>query len=127
MAYTVPRNFQTRLSDDEPTDLTASTTGAAGTSDQLSRGDHRHGLPVGYIFVDNETPTGAITGTTGSDGNPTFTLAQTPNPAGSLILVLTGVVQLQGTDYTLAVATITYVAPKIPIAGNDWHRAWYRY
>ena len=129
MAYTVPANFQTRLSDDEPTDLTASTTGAAGTSDELSRADHRHGLPASLIFtfVDNETPTGAISGTTGSDGNAAFTLAQTPSPAGSLILVLTGVIQLQGTDYTLAGNAITYVAPKIPITGNDWHRAWYRY
>ena|SRR3990167_593564 len=127
MAYTVPNNFQTRLSDDEPTDLTASTTGAAGTATDLSRADHRHGLPVGYIFVDNETPTGTIDGTTGSDGNAAFTLANTPNPTGSLMLFMTGVLQLQGTDYTLVGATITYVAPKIPISGNDWHRAWYRY
>lgn len=126
MAYTVPTNFQTRLSDDEPTDLTASTTGAAGTSNELSRADHRHGLPAGYLFAANETPTGTINGTTGSDGNAAFTLAQTP-ATGSLQLFMTGVLQLLDTDYTLVGATITYVAPKIPITGNDWHRAWYRY
>ena len=126
MAYTVPANFQTRLSDDEPTDLTASTTGAAGTSDELSRADHRHGLSSGRLFAAGETPTGAISGTTGSDGNAAFTLANTP-ATGSLQLFMTGVLQLQGTDYTLAGNAITYVAPKIPITGNDWHRAWYRY
>ena len=126
MAYTVPANFQTRLSDDEPTDLTASTTGAAGTSDELSRADHRHGLHSGSLFAAGETPTGAISGTTGSDGNAAFTLANTP-ATGSLQLFMTGVLQLQGTDYTLAGNAITYVAPKIPITGNDWHRAWYRY
>ena len=36
----------------------------------------------GYTFVDNETPAGAINGTTGSDGNDDFTLTETPNPVG---------------------------------------------
>ena len=126
MAYTVPRNFQTRLSDDEPTDLTASVVGAAGTSDQLSRDDHRHGLPVGYIFVDNETPAGLINSTDGSDGNGTYTLANTPNPAGSLQLFVTSTLMVSAVHFTLAVATITFIAPFNPLTGESL-RAWYRY
>lgn len=77
-------------------------------------------------FADNETPSGTINGTTGSDGNPTFTLANSPSPTGSLVLVKNGLVQFQGTAYTLAGSTITYQATYIPVTG-DLHRAWYRY
>lgn len=74
-------------------------------------------------FVDSETPSGTIDGV-----NKVFTLANPPSPAGSLILVMAptagvGHGQLQGIDYTLASATITYTTA--PPAGAN-HRAWYR-
>lgn len=76
-------------------------------------------------FSDNETPSGSITGTTGSDGNPTFTIAHTP--VGEPQVVVTGVVKLLATDYTRSGATFTFLAPQIPISGNDWIRIWSRY
>lgn len=59
-------------------------------------------------FADSETPSGTING-----ANTTFTLAHTPNPAGSLSCYENGVQQRAGgADFTLATATITYgVAP----------------
>ena len=73
-------------------------------------------------FADNETPTGTINGT-----NDTFTLAQTPSPAASLLVYLNGQLQTAGgEDYTLSGTTITFVAVKIPLSG-DILRVWYRY
>jgi hypothetical protein len=76
-------------------------------------------------FSDNETPSGSITGTNGSDGNPTFTIANVP--VGEPLVVVTGVTKHLGTDYTRSGATFTFLAPQIPIAGNDWIRIWSRY
>jgi len=86
-------------------------------------------------FADNETPAGTINGS-----NVTFTLAHTPNPPGSLLLIscngsLAPIVQLffQSTDpiqgYSLSGATITFVtAPSATCAdGSSAMRAWYRY
>lgn len=73
-------------------------------------------------FVFDETPTGTINSTTGSDGNNVFTLANSPSPATSLNLrtnqigTETGLVQ--GTHYTLSGATITFVLTFYPIAGT---------
>lgn len=74
--------------------------------------------------VDNETPGGTIDGV-----NATFTLANAPNPSGSLILVQRfasggSAVLLQGTDYTLSSATITMTSPP---ATGDALAAWYRH
>lgn len=86
--------------------------------------------PPGFNNVANETPTGAINGTNGTDGNAAFTLAHAPSPAGSLQLVKTdvgtGVVMIAGVHYNLSSLTITYTSGNIPIAGQT-HRAWYRY
>lgn len=71
-------------------------------------------------FVDGETPTGTIDGV-----NATFTLANAPSPATSLILYLNGVRLRVGTHYTLSGATITYLAGSIPQTG-DAHVADYR-
>lgn len=66
-----------------------------------------------------ETPAGTINKT-----NKEFTLAQTPSPAASLVLIRGRAVMVQGTDYTLSGLTITYtVAPPI----GTIHRAWYKY
>lgn len=77
-------------------------------------------------FADNETPSGSINGDpdTGS-GNTTFTLANAPSPAASLILVLNGqVLTAGGEDYTLSGSTITMTVA--PLTGGVL-RAWYRY
>lgn len=77
------------------------------------------------MHIDNETPTGTINGV-----NTTFTLAGTPNPAGSLCLCLNGVVLFEGLGYTLSGNTISLtVAPKAPSEEDtqgDKLRAWYR-
>jgi hypothetical protein len=70
-------------------------------------------------FAGSEVPSGSITGTTGSDGNPTFTLAHTP-VTNSLQLFKNGVRMILGAgkDYTLSTNTITFLAPNIPLAAN---------
>jgi hypothetical protein len=77
--------------------------------------------PNGSIsFADAEVPSGTINGS-----NTSFTLANAPSPAGSLILTKNGVVQKAGgTDYTLSSLTITYAAA--PVSG-DALLAWYRF
>lgn len=75
-------------------------------------------------FSDGETPSGSITGTSGSDGNATFTLAHPP--VATPILEKNGQVRELGVAYTLTGSTITYLAPFIPVVG-DTHKIWYRY
>ncbi len=76
-------------------------------------------LQVGNGVINNETPAGTIDGV-----NAVFTLTNAPNPTSSLQLFLTGVMQLQGTDYTLAGSTITFSSA--PGAGS-WITAYYRH
>lgn len=66
----------------------------------------------GTYFVYAEVPTGIINGS-----NVTFTLANTPAPTNSLMLVLQGVYQIQGTHYTLSGTTITFESDNIPQTG----------
>lgn len=81
--------------------------------------DYFQAAAAAVSFSDNETPSGSI-----DSSNVTFTLANAPSPAGSLNLVLNGQPQLQGTDYTLSSATITFsIAPETDM----WLRAWYRF
>lgn len=54
-------------------------------------------------FADGETPGGTINGT-----NLAFTLAAAPSPATSLRLYKNGMLQQQGSDYTVAGATVTF-------------------
>ena|SRR3990167_3506777 len=78
-------------------------------------------LVSGSSFADQETPTGTINGT-----NVTFTLANTPSPAGSLQLFLNGVIMERGAgkDYTTSTVTITFAtAPQT----SSILLAWYRY
>ena len=71
-------------------------------------------------FADNETPAGTITG-----ANAEFTLAHTPDPAGSLLVFLNGAFQTAGgEDYTLAGSTITFVSAPLT---NSILRVFYRY
>jgi hypothetical protein len=81
----------------------------------------------GTYFADGITPSGTINSTTGSDGNGVFTLPFPPSPALSLLLVKNGTILFEGIGYTLNGGTITYEPGYFPIAGQDAHRAWYRY
>lgn len=72
------------------------------------------------VFSDQETPGGVANGT-----NLTFTLANAPNPASSLILFRNGIAQKAGGDYTLTGSTITFVQDSVPQSG-DTLLAWYR-
>lgn len=60
---------------------------------------------VSAAFADNETPSGTVNGT-----NTSFTLVNSPNPSASLMLFVNGVLQIQGTDYTLSSGTITFTS-----------------
>lgn len=71
---------------------------------------------VSFAFADNETPTGSIPGTA-------FTIAHTPI-TDSLRLYRNGVLQIEGTNYTLTGANITMV--NTVNAGNTF-KAFYRY
>ena len=72
------------------------------------------------IFQDAETPSGVIDGV-----NVTFTLAATPNPAASLVLTKNGIVQKPAIDFTLSLATITFLIGAEPQVG-DTLLSWYR-
>jgi hypothetical protein len=64
------------------------------------------------------TIAGTINGTTGSDGNPTFTLARLPASGYPVNLKRNGVALTLTTDYTVSGATLTVLAPNIPITGD---------
>lgn len=73
-------------------------------------------LPVNPV-AESEAPAGILNGS-----NRTFNLSFTPNPVASLQLVLNGLTQTPGVDYTIAGAMLTYsVAPN----ATDRHHAWY--
>ena len=72
------------------------------------------------VFQDAETPSGVIDGV-----NVTFTLAATPNPAASLVLTKNGIVQKPSIDFTLSLATITFLIGAEPQVG-DTLLSWYR-
>ena len=66
-----------------------------------------------------EEPTGTINGTTGSDGNATFTLSETPYSDASVQVYVGGTFMRQGTHYTIADDTITFLAPYIPVVNDE--------
>lgn len=70
------------------------------------------------IFYDNEVPSGLVNGT-----NSVFTLAASPNPVNSLLLLRNGVVQVKDVDFTISGNTIVFI--NIPQSGDSL-RAWYR-
>lgn len=72
---------------------------------------------TGSNFADAEVPSGG-TGTA-------FTLAHTPNPAASLILVWDGLIRKAGNDFTIAGANITTSVTVNPAGDNL--QAWYRW
>ena len=82
---------------------------------------------LGGTEVWGETPTGAVTGTDGTDGNATFTIANTP-VSGTVRVYVNGLRQDLGAgqDYTFSGTTITFVSGAIPVAGSKV-RVDYRY
>jgi len=65
------------------------------------------------LFVDGETPGGAVNGT-----NTSFTLANTPSPATSLALFRNGLLQSPGVDYTLSGQALTFLSVSTPQTGD---------
>jgi|SRR5271157_289775 len=106
------------------------TTGAGGLK--------LNGVPItpgGGVpnFADNEAVAGVVNG-----ANPTFTLANAPNPLASLLLfiwkalgasiVLVMQAQGAGLDYTIVGNTITMAVPPGNVGpGSSAPRAYYRY
>ena len=103
----------------------------SGTSLSYSNNDNTKQLDLTITAAaglgTSETPTGAITGTDGTDGNAVFTLSQIPI-SGTLNLYVSGLWQDEGAsqDYTLSGVTITFNSGAIPIIGQKI-RATYRY
>jgi hypothetical protein len=125
----IPRNFVVYNASTGGHALTVKTSGGTGASVgnglyvalycdgtnvvQLSAGS---GGGTVLNFADAEVPGGSGTA---------FTLAHSPSPAASLILVQAGVVlDPGGVDYTLAGAAITMVNA---VPSTDTLLAWYRY
>lgn len=73
------------------------------------------------LYSDAEIPAGVMNGL-----NTTFTLANAPSPATSLLLYLNGLLMNQGLDYTINGSTITFALTSTPQAG-DLLEASYRY
>lgn len=87
-----------------------------------------HGGNNGNVtWINNETLSGVVDGI-----NPTFTLAQVPNPTSSVLLMKNGVCLFEGVGYTINGVTVTYQTgyiPQPPSGGDltgDLVRAWYQ-
>jgi hypothetical protein len=93
-------------------DKTFQTLNAAAISDFNTAADARVATAIAAKFVTRETPTGVVNGT-----NTSFVLANTP-VAGSEQVFLNGILQEPGAgnDYTISVATITYLTA--PVTGD---------
>ena len=93
-------------------DKTFQTLNAAAISDFNTAADARVATAIAAKFVTRETPTGAVNGT-----NTSFVLANTP-VVGSESVFLNGILQEPGVgnDYTISVATITYLTA--PVTGD---------
>lgn len=94
--------------------LTASLS-ATGTPDSTTflRGDNTWAsVGGGTTNAFAETPTGLV-----NSSNVTYTLANTPADTDGVIVLLDGVVQYNGVDYTVSGSTITFVAA--PATGSS--------
>ncbi len=95
-------------------DETGSIGAALGTLSDCVRVDGTSGpCGTGPVFVDGETPIGPVDGF-----NDAFTLADTPDPSSSLALYRNGLLQKEGTDFTLSDNVITFVTASIPQTGD---------
>ncbi len=71
------------------------------------------GVSSGPGFVDNETPAGLVNGS-----NTTFTLANAPDPASSLLLYRNGLLQRVEVDFTLAGNIVGFLSGSVPQTGD---------
>lgn len=71
-------------------------------------------------WISNETPSGTPTGTDGTDGLATYTIANAPTSTAVIWLYKNGVLQNYGSgnDYTISITTITFNSGAIPISGD---------
>ena len=90
-----------------------------GTSGPCGGSGDNSTTPI--IFVDSETPAGAVDGS-----NTTFTLANSPSPSTSLVLYRNGLFMTAGVDYSVNGAAIAFVPGATPQSG-DVLTASYRY
>jgi len=96
--------------------VSGSTITFPGTPPQTGdvlRASYRTGTLSGVTFVDAETPTGTVNGS-----NATFTLANAPNPAGSVAVYRNGLRMTLNIDYTLSGSTITFLQVSLPQSGD---------
>lgn len=72
-------------------------------------------------WVENETPSGTINGTDGTDGNANFTIANAPTSTSVIWLYKNGNLQTYGAnnDFTISGTTITFNSGAIPLAGES--------
>jgi uncharacterized protein YoxC len=101
--------------------ITFATAGVPQTGDTLIAYYRMAGTGSATNFTDNETPGGSINGT-----NLTFTLASSPNPAGSLRLYRNGLLVAPGGDYTLSGSSIAFTSATTPRTGDSL-AAYYRH
>jgi hypothetical protein len=100
---------------------TVSALGAVkpdGTTITISAGVISGPTPLGK--GDNIFPTGLVNGS-----NLSYTLPNPPNPQASLKLFMGGLLMVQGVDYTLSGAAITYITSAPPT--NATHTAFYTF
>ena len=85
-----------------------------GTSTPFAEMGGTDTIPVSLIGIvpKFETPSGAVNGS-----NVTFTLSATPVANASVIMVLDGVTQTNGTDYTVSGTTVTFTTA--PATGTE--------
>lgn len=107
-ASRILRNFQRLRNGGLTSDVTLAPGGGIENVDD--------GLQLTVVW--NETPSGSINGS-----NAAFTLAHLP-VAGTLMLIVNGLMMLEGGDYNLSGTTVTFVAGAVPESG-DWIRATY--
>jgi len=70
------------------------------------------------LFLDDIVPSGIVDGI-----NKVFVLPELPNPVASLRMYVNGLLNKQGTDYTLEDVDVTFLCP--PAAGSII-TCWYR-
>jgi hypothetical protein len=68
---------------------------------------------TGPVFVDAETPTGAVDGS-----NAVFTLSASPSPTTSLQVFRNGILQKSGGDYSLSGGVVTFLSGAVPQTGD---------
>lgn len=115
--------------DDEGTQLDTAVSlldfvGSGVVATQTSPGNIEINIPgAGYggltpPIIVQETPSGSVTGTDGTDGNANFVLSQTPYNDESILVLLDGTA-IDEAYWSLTGSTITFTSGSIPILGQN--------